>query len=230
MKAAAPIQAPRIAGAPAISPSAAGGRARALSASGATIARPSVVLWIAKPTTRKAPSASAPMRRPSRSPGPRRGCGGRSRSRSSAPGGRRRRPPPGPLAPALEVGVDPGEHQEGDHRAEEDELGAAERAGDRAGDLEPLEPGVDEQEGEQADRERDQDPQPARRSIRRTNGSQSIPRRPGSRRRRCRAAPSGRRSRCRPPASRRRPAISCSIVPPVEVSSKIGYASPSIHG
>ena len=30
------------------------------SASGATIARPSVVLWIAKPTTRNAPSASAP--------------------------------------------------------------------------------------------------------------------------------------------------------------------------
>ena len=66
LKAEAPIQAPRIAGAPAIRPRpsrrpqpqpAAGPPPR----SGATIARPSVVLWIAKPTTRKAPSASAPV-------------------------------------------------------------------------------------------------------------------------------------------------------------------------
>src|SRR4029453_11726556 len=62
LNAAAPIHAPRIAGAPAIRPSTAsrrspGGR----SASGATIASPSVVLWIANPTTRKLPSASAPI-------------------------------------------------------------------------------------------------------------------------------------------------------------------------
>ena len=39
----------------------AGGGARGASpASGATIARPSVVLWSAKPMTRKAPRASAP--------------------------------------------------------------------------------------------------------------------------------------------------------------------------
>jgi len=61
LNAAAPIQAPSTAGAPAISPSSANrasvGRRCAI---GATIASPSVVLWSAKPTTRNAPSASAP--------------------------------------------------------------------------------------------------------------------------------------------------------------------------
>ena len=60
-KADAPIHAPRIAGAPAIRPSSASRASRGLrSATGATIASPSVVLWIAKPTTSAAPSASDP--------------------------------------------------------------------------------------------------------------------------------------------------------------------------
>ena len=62
LNAAAPIHAPSTAGAPATSPSS----ARRLSdgfasAIGATIASPSVVLCSAKPTTRNAPSASAPV-------------------------------------------------------------------------------------------------------------------------------------------------------------------------
>ena len=58
----APIQAPSTAGAPASSPSSASRRSRACRscATGATIARPSVVLWSAKPTTSVAPSASEP--------------------------------------------------------------------------------------------------------------------------------------------------------------------------
>ena len=63
LETAAPISAPRIAGRAGDQPEqdqAAERRPLAWS-SGATIARPSVVLWIAKPTTRKAPSASSPI-------------------------------------------------------------------------------------------------------------------------------------------------------------------------
>jgi hypothetical protein len=61
LNAAAPIHAPRMAGrARDEAEQRRGAERRRRCASGATIARPSVVLWIAKPTTRKAPSASAP--------------------------------------------------------------------------------------------------------------------------------------------------------------------------
>ncbi len=58
----APIHAPRMAGAPARTPSSMSVRVLAFPerATGATIARPSVVLWSAKPTTSAAPSASEP--------------------------------------------------------------------------------------------------------------------------------------------------------------------------
>src|ERR687892_143681 len=73
-KAEAPIHAPSTAGAPASRPSRASrpseSRARAV---GATMARPSVVLWRAKPTTSAAPSASDPTAEaePIASPSPR---------------------------------------------------------------------------------------------------------------------------------------------------------------
>ena len=113
----APISAPRIAGAPAIRPrpSSRAGVTRSR-ISGATIATPSVVLWIAKPTTRKAPSASSPTAYAEPIASPRRGCGGRSRSRPSARAGIRasRRPPR--LAAALQVTVEAGEREEREWR------------------------------------------------------------------------------------------------------------------
>ena len=71
-----PSQAPRIAGAPAIRASAASRAELAAarpSAIGAAIPRPSVTLWIMKPTIRNVPSASSPSANddPIASPSPR---------------------------------------------------------------------------------------------------------------------------------------------------------------
>ena len=79
-------------------------------------------------------------------------------------------------AATRQVGVDSGEGQVGDEGAEEDEAGAAEGGRGLGGDLQPLEAGVDREEGEQADGEGDQGRHPARRSGAAGTGSQSIPR------------------------------------------------------
>ena len=73
-----------------------------------------------------------------------------------AAGARRRRRLRRAALAAREVGVDPGQGQVGDEGADEDEAGAAEGGRRLGGDLQPLEPGVDREEGEQADGEGDQ--------------------------------------------------------------------------
>ena len=135
------------------------------SASGETIASPSVVLWIAKPTTRNVPSASAPTAyaEPIASPSPRlcrpipiatssarygaaetRRPALAGRARAAATGRRRRRRAPG-RRPALRGSTS---------------AAPPKALGPVAGDLEALERRVDGEEGEQPDRERDQHAQP----------------------------------------------------------------------
>src|ERR671918_545902 len=125
----APMNAPRIAGAPAMRPRAASlasdGRGWALS--GATIAKPSVVLCSAKPKTRNAPSASSPTAY---------------------------------AEPMAKNTIERGEPQVSGAGADEQQRGAAERAGARLGDLGALQVGVDRQEAEEPDRERHEEADP----------------------------------------------------------------------
>ena len=104
-------------------------------ASGATIATPSVVLWIAKPMTRKAPSASEPTAyaEPIATP-----------SRDSG----------------LEAAVDRGQRQVRERRSEEEQLDTAEGAAGPLPDLDPLQAPVNDEETQQPDRDRHEQAHP----------------------------------------------------------------------
>ena len=148
-------------------------------ATGATIARPSVVLCSAKPITRKAPSDERPdgvggadreplaeVVQPDRDRHQQREAAGRRAARPARPSAARvrRAMPARRSAPGRTIDA-----------AEEDERRAAERLRALLGDVEALERGVDREEAEQPDRQRPSGARTQRGSMRRTNGSHSIP-------------------------------------------------------
>ena len=114
---------------------------------------------------RRAPATRS--RRPIRSQAPPPGCAGRCRAPpGTRPGSRRlraRRPRLAIRRRAVRAAsVHPREREVGARRAQPDERGAPERLRALAGDLRALEQRVHAEEGEQADGERQQEPDPAR--------------------------------------------------------------------